>query len=90
MIYASVLAVHRDVREVVALLRQVVGPNALDAGREVRTVVDDSAVPSLAEQERHAISDALRAGRGNRRKAAAMLGISERTLYRKIKEYGLI
>jgi DNA-binding NtrC family response regulator len=29
-----------------------------------------------------------RAG-GNRRRAADSLGISERTLYRKIKEYGL-
>jgi transcriptional regulator with PAS, ATPase and Fis domain len=35
------------------------------------------------------ISVALKASDGNRRKAAERLGISERTLYRKIKRYGL-
>ena len=30
---------------------------------------------------------ALKETRGNRRRAAEMLGIGERTLYRKIKEY---
>jgi DNA-binding NtrC family response regulator len=37
--------------------------------------------------ERAVIQAALRETRGNRRKAAEMLGIGERTLYRKIKEY---
>jgi transcriptional regulator with PAS, ATPase and Fis domain len=41
----------------------------------------------MADVERAAIASALRATRGNRRRAAEMLGIGERTLYRKIKEY---
>jgi DNA-binding NtrC family response regulator len=41
---------------------------------------------SMAEIERRAIAAALRETRGNRRKAAEMLGIGERTLYRKLKE----
>ncbi|HET7631915.1 MAG TPA: sigma-54 dependent transcriptional regulator [Gemmatimonadaceae bacterium] len=41
----------------------------------------------MAEVERRVIEAALRETRGNRRKAAEMLGIGERTLYRKIKEY---
>ena len=41
---------------------------------------------SMAEIERRAIAAALRESRGNRRKAASMLGIGERTLYRKLKE----
>jgi DNA-binding NtrC family response regulator len=41
---------------------------------------------SMAEIERRAIAAALRETRGNRRKAASMLGIGERTLYRKLKE----
>jgi DNA-binding NtrC family response regulator len=41
----------------------------------------------MADIERAAIEAALRETRGNRRRAAEMLGIGERTLYRKIKEY---
>ena len=41
----------------------------------------------MADIERSAIESALKETRGNRRKAAEMLGIGERTLYRKIKEY---
>ena len=44
---------------------------------------------TMAEIERAAIVAALRETRGNRRKAADMLGIGERTLYRKLKEYNL-
>jgi DNA-binding NtrC family response regulator len=43
----------------------------------------------MSEVERRVIEAALRETRGNRRKAAEMLGIGERTLYRKIKEYKL-
>src|SRR5690606_32836403 len=44
---------------------------------------------TMSDLEREAITAALREVRGNRRKAAEMLGIGERTLYRKIKEYGI-
>ncbi|HEX8717588.1 MAG TPA: sigma-54 dependent transcriptional regulator [Gemmatimonadaceae bacterium] len=44
---------------------------------------------TMAQIERSAIEAALRETRGNRRKAAELLGIGERTLYRKLKEYGL-
>jgi DNA-binding NtrC family response regulator len=44
---------------------------------------------TLAEMEAAAITAALRDVAGNRRKAAEMLGMGERTLYRKIKEYGI-
>ncbi len=43
----------------------------------------------MADVERAAIEAALRETRGNRRRAAEELGIGERTLYRKIKEYDL-
>ena len=42
---------------------------------------------TLADMEREAITVALREARGNRRRAAEMLGMGERTLYRKLKEY---
>ncbi len=44
---------------------------------------------TMAEVEKAAIEAALREYRGNRRKAAEVLGIGERTLYRKIKAYRL-
>jgi len=44
---------------------------------------------SLNELEKQAIMDTLAKTRGNREKAAKILGIGERTLYRKIKEYNL-
>ena len=42
---------------------------------------------TMAEIEKSAIVAALRETRGNRRKAAEILDIGERTLYRKLKEY---
>ena len=44
---------------------------------------------SMAEVERATIEAALREYKGNRRRAAEVLGIGERTLYRKIKAYHL-
>ena len=62
--------------------------------RETGNVTEELAVVykpgmKMAEFERAAIEAALKETHGNRRRAAERLGIGERTLYRKIKEYGL-
>ncbi len=44
---------------------------------------------SLEQIEKQAIRNALRVHAGNREQAAKSLGIGERTLYRKLKEYGV-
>ena len=44
---------------------------------------------TIEDMERQAIQAALTEVRGNRRKAAELLGIGERTLYRKISRYGI-
>ena len=44
---------------------------------------------TLRDLEKEAIEQALDRVGNNRRKAADILGISARTLYRKLKEYGL-
>ena len=44
---------------------------------------------SLLEREIEMIKKALIRSKGKRKKAAKELGISERTLYRKIKQYDL-
>ncbi|MBK9193198.1 MAG: sigma-54-dependent Fis family transcriptional regulator [Crocinitomicaceae bacterium] len=54
---------------------------------EVHTEVEESL--SLEDREKELIKKALEKHRGKRKYAAQDLGISERTLYRKIKEYEL-
>jgi two-component system response regulator HydG len=44
---------------------------------------------NLADLERKAIEETLASVHGNREQAAKILGIGERTLYRKLKDYGL-
>jgi len=63
---------------------------------EVRAGEDDAgagagtlAGTSLEQIEKRAIRETLRLTGGNREQAAKLLGIGERTLYRKLKEYGL-
>ncbi len=51
--------------------------------------IDGGAESTLEDLERQAITDALEYTHGNRRNAAALLGIGERTLYRKIRQFGL-
>jgi len=55
--------------------------------------LDDSVVLeeslSLTDREKDLIKRALEKYKGKRKNAAAELGISERTLYRKIKEYDI-
>jgi two-component system response regulator FlrC len=48
-----------------------------------------SSPETLEDIERRAIEKALDAVQGNRKQAAARLGIGERTLYDKLKRYGL-
>jgi len=55
---------------------------------ESAEIVEESL--SIADKEKELIQVALKKHKGNRKRAASDLGISERTLYRKIKEYQII
>jgi two-component system response regulator HydG len=59
------------------------------AGGQVRGTQLDLAGRSLAEMEEALIKANLELMEDNRERTAKVLGIGERTLYRKIKEYGL-
>jgi len=72
-----------DARDIPPEIHQV---RQLLAGRQ--TAANLGGV-SLEQLEKQAIIDTLAKTRGNREQAATILGIGERTLYRKIKEYGL-
>ncbi|MBL7765370.1 MAG: sigma-54-dependent Fis family transcriptional regulator [Chitinophagaceae bacterium] len=58
-------------------------------GQKIDTVHPVEEVLNLADKEKEYIMRALKKHRGRRRDAALELGISERTLYRKIKEYDI-
>lgn len=51
--------------------------------------LSEKVLPTLQDMEKMLIVEALKRFRGNRRKTATTLGISERTLYRKINEFDL-
>lgn len=59
-----------------------------DIEEGVVEAIDDDL--SLEKREQILIDQVLKKYKGNRRKAADELGISERTIYRKIKEYNLL
>ncbi|HET8546575.1 MAG TPA: sigma-54 dependent transcriptional regulator [Bryobacteraceae bacterium] len=59
------------------------------AAEEFRTSADGAELPTLDELEKRHIRRALEAAEGHRGNAAKMLGISERNLYRKLKDYEL-
>ena len=50
---------------------------------------DSTAIVSIDQAEVELIKKALAKTDGNREKAATLLGIGQRTLYRKLKQYGI-
>jgi len=55
----------------------------------VNSFFTDDEIPSIEEAEKFLIRQALTKFDGNRRKASEALGVSERTLYRKLDQYEL-
>ena len=63
-----------------------------DPSTSAEPVAPSYVAPSLAGQrldeiERRAILDTLRATSGNKAKTSRMLGVSEKTIYNKLKQY---
>jgi two-component system response regulator HydG len=72
-----------ELRDVPLEIRQAGGEEGDMAG------LSSLAGMTLEQIEKQAIRNALRLNQGNREATARMLNIGERTLYRKLKEYGL-
>lgn len=99
MLYRTLLQLSADVTEMKSVLRHLLSmsvdlhePSPTDirpaaAAPPTEMPLDDLQLSTL---ERRAIETALRRTQGNRREAAKLLGLSERTLYRKIDDYGLL
>ena len=101
LIYRALIELRSEIAEVKDLLRQQ-QPGHIPAQSSTLALPASTYVPAsseysdenhairpLDELEAEAIANALRYYHGNRRHAANALGISERTLYRKMKEKGL-
>jgi DNA-binding NtrC family response regulator len=94
LILQQLLDLRRDVSQIRDMLAQLVLlgrlPGQLPESVGYHSVDEDGPKrPTLDDIEREQIRLALDECNGNRRKAATSLGIGERTLYRKIKEYDL-
>ena len=63
--------------------------NVIYSPQDIHDHEEVEEILSLEEKEKELIKKALEKHRGKRKYAAKELGISERTLYRKIKEYDL-
>lgn len=83
-------------RPLTPLLLPDVSPTLPQFTTALKSAINENSHPapnevtlSLDEIEKKSIAEALEACHGNKRKTALALGITERTLYRKIKAYGL-
>ncbi len=86
LIYRALLDLKTNIIELKDLLSRQPAPGNNNGHKEV---VEANGGISLDEMERRMIRSSLERHRGNRRLAAKELNISERTLYRKIKELKL-
>lgn len=81
----------RDISDIQDLVHMKPDPQVIEAEEinEPEEADANDASLNLSDLSRQMIERALERNNGNRKKAAEELGISDRTLYRKIKKYGL-
>jgi transcriptional regulator with PAS, ATPase and Fis domain len=98
IIYRTLLSLKIDINELKQILINLVSNKALKKEMEMpgfesnpNSINDSKELKptTIASMEREMIKKTLNKFNGSRRKAARSLQISERTLYRKIKEYGI-
>jgi len=65
-------------------------PAAIAQSSRAAAAADNAPLPTLEQLERTHIRQALQSSDGHRGKAAKIPGISERNLYRKLREHGLL
>ncbi len=89
LIYRMLLDIKNDIVEIKDVLKNVDSTAKSYTNRELEIKPVFQTSETLENMERQAIIDALDQTNGNRRKAAEILGIGERTLYRKLKLFGI-
>ncbi len=91
LIYRTLIELKSDLTEIKGMLRDFSLQGLAGESPKLMEVipVQPGGDITLEEMERQAVIDALRQTQGNRRKAARLLGIGERTLYRKLKQHDI-
>jgi transcriptional regulator with PAS, ATPase and Fis domain len=93
MIYHALLNLAREIADMKELLVGSVnaGKTSVSDGnmQSQNNMEIDTELKTMEEVEREMIEKALRVASSNRKQAAKYLGIGERTLYRKLKEYDI-
>ncbi|MDH7604623.1 MAG: sigma-54 dependent transcriptional regulator [Melioribacter sp.] len=84
MIYRALIEIKKDLMD----LKQIALNHNQDVNYRPINFQNDEILP-LNEIEKRAIINTMKYTRNNKREAAKLLNISERTLYRKLKEYGI-
>jgi transcriptional regulator with PAS, ATPase and Fis domain len=90
LIYKALLSLGveiRDMKEILLNMNRNI--NHQDISQDVEDVSYQDDVQPIEEMEKQMIRKAMAKFNGNKRKTAQALQISERTLYRKLKDYGL-
>ncbi len=101
VIYSNIIQLRQEVSEIRLMLQHLVqtkpvtplllpdAPAAIQPSSENSHENETQPIRSLDDIEKKSITEALETCQGNKRKTALALGITERTLYRKLKAYGL-
>jgi transcriptional regulator with PAS, ATPase and Fis domain len=96
LIYRMLMALKLDMDELKQILRSMLNNGSLkqplntaNTGSVEASGENEIKPTTISGMEREMIKDTLNKYAGSRRKTARALQISERTLYRKLKEYGL-
>jgi DNA-binding NtrC family response regulator len=90
LIVNSLLSIHNDIKEIMRMLKEQKEGSSLNLNRFVEVREDDGGRgKDIDSIEKEAIIQALNMNHGNRRKAAEQLGISVRTLYRRLNKYNI-
>ncbi len=82
LLYRALFELKKDIMELKDILVHHTNVNSLHRQEEE--------ILSITDLEKEAIKKALDRTKGSKRKAAKLLNISERTLYRKLKEYDIV
>lgn len=91
LVYKALVSLGVEVREMKNILMRLADRINGDYNRNmiITEAEEEEEIKPMDELEREMIEKALHKFHGNRRRAAKALNMSERTLYRKIKEYDL-